>query len=187
MKPVAGQDNCLDKALAMIADSWHRADIGTDFSRIVLLVLLALGLGLIYNVAFIWPNRPPAAPGQVSEDVSEIAMEQAYQLAQDQQAVIVDTREPADYAYEHIAGALTLPSIEFDSYYPDFARQVAQDQTVILYCARGCDSKRTVAEQLRKRGYRHVNVMAAEPEDWAAMGYPIATAEDTSGAEGESQ
>ena len=73
--------------------------------------------------------------------------------------MIVDTRGPYSYTHRHIAGALNLPMAKFDSYYPDFASQVDNNQTVILYCDAGCDAKKTIAERLREHGYQDLNMM----------------------------
>ena len=187
MKRLGDNQNHENRLLTAISGWWRQADVGTDLSRIVLVVLLALGLGLIYNAVFIWPNQTAPPPSQSPQNVGELTIEHAYQLAPRQQAVIVDTREPADYADEHIAGAVNLPVTQFDSCYPDFASQVDKNRTVILYCAAGCSSKETIARELRERGYKYVNLIAAEPEDWATAGYPVATGEDTHRVAGEGQ
>ncbi len=187
MKRLGDNQDHQSRLLTAISGWWRQADVGTDLNRIVLVVLLALGLGLMYNAVFVWPNQTAPPPDQSSQNFGELTIEQAYQLAQGQQAVIVDTRDPASYAREHIAGAVNLPATQFDSYYPDFANHVGTGETIILYCGTECGSKERVAKQLQERDYKDLNLMAGGPEEWATAGYPVATGEDTHRAEGERQ
>ncbi len=185
MKRLGDNQKHHNRFLTAITGWWRQADVGADLSRIVLVVLLALVLGLIYNANFIWPNQiaPPAK--QPPAKSQQITIERAYQLAQDQQAVIVDARRPISYAREHIAGAVNLPATQFDSYYPDFANQVGTGETIILYCATECGSKERVARLLQEHDYKDLNLMAGGPQQWTAVGYPVATGEDIHRVEGE--
>jgi len=185
MKRLGDNHDHQSRLLTAISGWWRQADVATDLSRIVLLVLLALGLGLIYNGVFIWPNQTAPPPSQSPQNVGELTIEHAYQLAQRQQAVIVDTRGPTLYADEHIAGAVNLPATQFDSYYPNFANQVGTGKTIILYCGTECGVKERVAKQLQERGYQDLKLVEAGPQEWAAAGYPVATAEDAHRNAGE--
>ncbi len=187
MKRLGDNQNHQNRLLTAIRDWWRQAGIGTDLSRMFVLILLALGTGLIFNTVFLWPRQSPPTANQSSAEFNQITMERARQLDQDQQAVIVDTRDPATYAREHIAGAVNLPSTQFDSYYPDFANHVATGETIILYCATECGSKERVARQLQERGYKDLNLMSGGPQQWAAEGYPVASTQDTRRTEGERQ
>ena len=173
-------NNHPDRPINVLTDWWQRAGIGTDLSRIFVLIMLALGTGFIFNTVFLWPRQSPP-------EFNQITVERTYQLAQREQAVIVDARDPEPYARNHIAGSVNLPLTQFDKYYPDFARQVEKSQTVILYCAAGCTLKEKVAILLQRRGYQDVNVMSEGPDEWVAAGYPVATRDDTHRAEGERQ
>ncbi len=196
MKRLGDYQNHHNRFITAITGWWRQADVATDLNRISVLILLALGTGFIFNTVFLWPTQSDSLrgqPGPKAREITpgprarEITMKRAHQSAQGQQAVIVDTRGPASYAREHIAGAVNLPATQFDSYYPDFASQVDKNQTVITYCAPGCNSKNGVAEKLREHGYQHLYVMAEGPKEWAAAGYPVASSKDTHPAEGERQ
>ncbi len=167
----------------VIANWWRQAGIGTDLNRILVLILLALGTGFIFNVVFLWPKQSGFLSNQTIPKIREITLERAHQLTQHHQAVIVDTRPPGSYARKHIAGALNLSSSHFKTHYPDFAEQVDKNQTVILYCDAGCRTKESVAYRLWDRGYQDLNLLTAGVEDWAAAGYPVATGDDNSGGE----
>ncbi len=183
MKRLGDNQNHPHRRRTVIAGWWRQADVGTDLNRIFVLILLALGTGFIFNTVFVWPRQSASLSSQPGSEARQITLEHAHQLIQRQQAVIVDTRPPGSYAREHIAGALNLSSSHFKTHYSDFASQVDKNQTLILYCEAGCNSKNIVANRLRERGYQDLNLMAAEPEDWAAAGYPVATIDDNSGGE----
>jgi len=183
MKRLGDNQNHHNRFLTAITGWWRQADVGTDLNRIFVLILLALGTGFIFNTVFLWPRQSDSLPGQPGPKAREITMKRAHQLAQDRQAVIVDTQGPAIYAREHIAGAVNLPWTEFNSYYPDFADQVGTGETIILYCGTACGLNEKVAKQLQERGYQDLNLMPGGPEQWAAAGYPVATGDSGGGEE----
>jgi len=160
---------------ATITHWLRQADIGTDLNRITVVVLLAIGAGLIFNTVFIWPGHQRASVEDQPGAINKITMERAYQLSQQQKAIIVDTQEPEVYVEEHIAGATNLPFGEFEAYYPNFAAQVKTTETLILYCEPGCLSKEVVADELIARGYQNIKLMDEGIEDWRGAGYPIAS------------
>ncbi len=170
------KDQNRNNNLTTTITQWLRqADLVADIGRIVAVVLLALGLGLIYNAVFIWPVQQNAPVADQSSTINKITMRRAYQLAQQHEAIIVDTQEPEVYAQEHIAGAMNLPFGEFEAYYPDFATQVKTTETLILYCEPGCMSKDVVADELIARGYQNISLMDEGIEEWRGAGYSIAS------------
>ena len=162
----------------LIADSWQRADVVTDLQRIATLALLALGIGMLFNVCYIWPQeRRIAVIPQAQPAARAISMAEAYRLATSGEALVVDANDPDWYEEQHIAGAVNLPDneeAEFEQYWMDFAAKVPQDQSLILYCEPGCMSKEGVAEQLLTLGYRDVRLMNEGPDEWRAAGHPLA-------------
>jgi len=187
MKRLSDNQNHQNRLLTAISGWWQQVGIGTDLSRILVLILLALGAGFIFDTIFLWPKQYPSSSNQPHTEINRITVKRAYQLVQRQQAVIVDARDPKPYARNHIAGAVNLPLTQFNNYYPDFASQVEKSQTVILYCAAGCSMKEKVTTLLHERGYQHVHVMTEGPGAWIAAGYPVFNADDTHPTEGERQ
>jgi len=170
------EDQNRNNNLSATITHWLRqVDLVADLSRIVVVVLLALGAGLIFNAIFIWPRQPVASVEDQPSVSNKITMERAYQLTQQHEAFIIDTQEPEVYAQEHIAGAINLPFGEFETYYPDFAAQVETTQRLILYCEPGCLSKEVVADELIARGYQNLKLMDEGVEDWRTAGYPVDT------------
>lgn len=91
--------------------------------------------------------------------------ESALAQMRQQNAVIIDVREPHEYRNEHIAGALSLPLADLTS------AQLPKDKTAILYCGVGKRSC-TVAQQLIASGYRDIAVVDGGIVSWKAAGLP---------------
>lgn len=90
------------------------------------------------------------------------------------QAVIVDVREPSEWAESGVAApAALLPKSEFDAgqigEWKDFLAHVG-DKEVILYCRSGRRSA-AVATALAEKGFTVANAGAFK--DWQAAGLPV--------------
>lgn len=87
--------------------------------RALLAALLPASLGCV-----VWPAGGGAAAGPVKP-------EDALAMRDRGRAVIVDVREPAQFAGGHIPGALNIPASEIDARAQEIRRL---DRLPILYC-----------------------------------------------------
>ncbi len=94
-----------------------------------------------------------------------ITPESAVTQMRQQNAVIIDVREPHEYHREHIAGALSLPLAELTS------EQLPNGKMAILYCGAGKRSC-TAALQLNASGNRNVAIVEGGIAGWKAAGLP---------------
>jgi len=78
----------------------------------------------------------------------------AQQLIKTQGAVLVDVRTPAEYAMDHLDGAVNVPLGELESRLASFPAR--KDQDVIVYCRSGHRSAQA-AVILNKEGYTRVH------------------------------
>lgn len=70
--------------------------------------------------------------------------------------LIIDTREPYEYAAGHVEGAINISVAEFASgVLPKVLEGVAHDTPIILYCRTGQRSN-TCGMILRRFGYTHL-------------------------------
>jgi rhodanese-related sulfurtransferase len=69
--------------------------------------------------------------------------------------VIVDTREPFEYAASHVEGAINISPMEFMRGLPDKLKDVPKDEQIILYCRSGQRSN-TCSMILRQFGYTNL-------------------------------
>jgi len=87
-------------------------------------------------------------------------------------AVIIDVREPDEYAEGHVAGARSLPLSEL----PARAQEVPNDQTVYLVCGGG--GRSTQAADLLSEAGHDVRSVAGGTRAWIASGGETATGRD---------
>lgn len=70
--------------------------------------------------------------------------------------LIIDTREPFEYAASHVEGAVNIPPAEFMSgEVPAALAGVAKDEEIILYCRSGQRSN-TCSMMLRQHGFTNL-------------------------------
>lgn len=69
--------------------------------------------------------------------------------------LIIDTREPFEYAQSHVPGAINIPPAEFMAGLPKKLRDVAKDEQIILYCRSGQRSN-TCSMILRAAGFTNL-------------------------------
>lgn len=84
------------------------------------------------------------------------------------QVLLVDVREPSEYASTHIPGAISLPLSRLDKTpYPS-----TDAKALVLYCYTGQRS-RQAAQILMDAGVNPVWHLAAGLENWQRLGYPV--------------
>jgi len=82
--------------------------------------------------------------------------------------IVLDVREPYEYAAGHIAGAKLLPLSQLQSRLDE----VPADQPVYVYCHSGNRSKQA-SEILAKAGKKDIRDVSGGILAWEAAGYPI--------------
>ncbi|MCA9339225.1 rhodanese-like domain-containing protein [Candidatus Saccharibacteria bacterium] len=68
--------------------------------------------------------------------------------------IIIDVREPEEYARSHVKGALNIPPSELMSG-PDKLKNISKDARIILYCISGSRSNMSKSI-LEGMGYKNV-------------------------------
>jgi rhodanese-related sulfurtransferase len=86
-------------------------------------------------------------------------------LAKDKQALLVDVREPKEYAHGHIPGAINIPLRSLT----DNFDQIPKNRPVILYCSTGYRTAMGVMA-LQMLGYDNVRGFPPSIEGWKAAG-----------------
>lgn len=105
-------------------------------------------------------------------EVQKITPAEAAKLVAEKKAVLVDCREPAEWAETGVAApAVLLPKSDFDAEKKQWTRFLEKNKgkQVIVYCRTGRRSG-IVAEELTKQGYKAVN--AGGLKDWQEAGLP---------------
>ena len=89
-------------------------------------------------------------------------------------ALLIDAREPEEYAESHIPGAVNLP---YNTVVTDPAKLEALDpggRPIITYCGGGtCELSISLAEELYFTGFTRVAVYMGGFPAWVEAGYPV--------------
>ena len=105
-------------------------------------------------------------------EAPKIAAKDAAKFVAEGKAVLVDCREPAEYAENGVAKpAVLLPKSDFDGDQKKWKEFLAQNKgkQIILYC-RGGGRAASVANALKEKGVDAAN--AGGLKDWTAAGLP---------------
>ncbi|WP_104990608.1 rhodanese-like domain-containing protein [Deinococcus sp. NW-56] len=98
--------------------------------------------------------------------IPDIPPAEGHQRVQ-QGALLVDVREPNEYAELHAEGARLLPLSELESRFGELPK----DRPLVMICRSGARSARA-GEYLRAQGYSDVVNLAGGTMAWAEAGLP---------------
>ncbi len=89
------------------------------------------------------------------------------QWLEQKEVLLIDVREPSEFAVEHIPGAKLMPFSQFDS------SMIPQNtaQKIVLQCQSGKRSAQA-AQKMSERGFRDVFDLQGGLSAWKAAGYP---------------
>lgn len=108
-------------------------------------------------------------------NITEISVEQAEQL-HSQAAVIIDTREPEEYAAGHLQAAVSIPRGLLEFKIGEVANLDA-DSPIIIYCQAGGRAA-LAAQTLQDMGFGQVSSIAGGYDAWMAAGKPTVQPKD---------
>lgn len=130
---------------------------------------LLLGLG----AAALWSQAPVSKP---EAPLQTFTGDQAFEAFQ-KGALFLDAREPADYVYGHVPGALNLPiwAVDFEDRFQAFLASPAARplERVVVYCG-GCCSTDSLflAQSLKDAGFKRIHVYRDGFPGWLRAGHP---------------
>jgi rhodanese-related sulfurtransferase len=85
-----------------------------------------------------------------------------------EQTVILDVREPEEYAHGHVPGAISVPQAELAIRLDEIPR----DRPIIAVCQTGVRSLRA-AQFLKQQGFEEVRSLEGGTEGWMQGGQPV--------------
>ena len=119
---------------------------------------------------------PPPAYSDIpeSEDPIKVTLAQTKRFFDRGGVVILDARDPEEYAEGHIQGAISAPT---DTKMGDieWLQKMAKDpRPIICYCSGGdCELSIELATELTRTGHRRVLVFEEGFPAWQTAGYPV--------------
>lgn len=124
--------------------------------------LLLVATALLSGGMLLWPSLQTRG--------RKLSQFQATQLINQGKTVIVDVREPAEFAAGHLAGAVNIPLKEFPNRQADIGK--FKSKSVIAVCQHGVQSSRA-ASQLNKAGCDDVYSLEGGVAAWQSQGLPL--------------
>ena len=119
------------------------------------------GLVLISGGALLWPL--------LRQRGSKVSILQATQMINQGKTVILDVREPAEFAAGHIRESKNVPLKELPKRVGELDKFKAK--SVIVVCASGLQSSKA-ASQLKNAGFQNVVSLTGGLAAWRAQGLP---------------
>jgi rhodanese-related sulfurtransferase len=124
-----------------------------------MLILIALSSGGMLA----WPMVRGANTGSLTA-------QGAVQLINRERAVVVDVREPEEFAAGHVTGAKNVPLAQLEQKLPVTVKN--KSLPLLLICATGARAQRAVATA-RKLGYEHAQAVAGGLKSWKDANLPV--------------
>ena len=129
----------------------------TDTTTLILIVAAIVSGSLLF-----WPMISRSRDAGVSAT-------EAVRLINREKAIVIDVREPGEYAVAHVAGSRNVPLGRLE-----VAPELPKNKTrpVILVCATGKRAA-TAAKALTVKGYTQAVVLSGGIEAWKTANLPI--------------
>jgi rhodanese-related sulfurtransferase len=124
-----------------------------------MLILIALSSGGMLA----WPMVRGANAGSLTA-------QGAVQLINRERAVVVDVREPEEFAAGHVTGAKNVPLNQLEQKLPTTVKN--KTLPLLLVCATGGRAQRAVA-MARKLGYEQAQAVAGGLKSWKDANLPV--------------
>ena len=157
--------------------------------RIIIIIACAAVLGGLNN--FINPHKVPwvgnwpsalsdndsiwTSPSYVQGDPPTLKMSEAFDRWASKSYVLIDAREPEEYEFGHIEGAINLPFETLDEYKETVLPTIPKDTLIVTYCSGSeCDASLMLARYLvGQAGYKNVEIFFGGWAQWNKQKLPI--------------
>jgi len=126
--------------------------------------LLLFAVALVSGGMLLWPlvRRTTGGPW--------VNTTQATHLINREEALVVDVREPNEFAAGHVLGAKNLPLARLEAAGADLAKR--KERPVIVYCDGGERSAKALAA-LKKQGFTRIANLSGGIAAWQQAGLPV--------------
>jgi len=102
--------------------------------------------------------------------IGKLSVQGAVQLINRERAVVVDVREPAEFAAGHVGGSRNVPLGQLEQKLAGAVKN--KTVPLLLVCATGLRAQRAVAVA-RKLGYEKAQVVAGGLKSWRDANLPV--------------
>ena len=142
-------------------------------------IIVVIGAVLSVPLIALAQSFPPVVSQKIQaaqKQVKTISMEEYRKVVENPgDALIVDVREPHEYAAGHVPGAVNIPRglLEFQVWkHVGFPANIEMGRTVYLQCQSG-NRASLAAQSLAELGFTHTTAVVMGLEDWQKAGHPF--------------
>jgi rhodanese-related sulfurtransferase len=121
------------------------------------------GVLLFSGGALLWPHLQTRG--------RKVSLLQATQMINQGKTVIVDVRQPSEFAAGHLRGAINLPLKDVPQRVGELEK--SKNKNIIVVCQTGMQSGKAAA-QFEKAGFKEVYSLEGGVAAWQAQGLPVA-------------
>jgi rhodanese-related sulfurtransferase len=125
--------------------------------------IFLIAIAFVSGAMLVWPLVRRGAAG------ASVGTLEATMLINQKDAIVVDVREPGEFAQTHILNSRNVPLGEIEARIKELER--FKDKPVIVSCATGNRSG-SAASVLRKHGFTNVVNLAGGVAAWQQAGLP---------------
>jgi rhodanese-related sulfurtransferase len=126
--------------------------------------LLLFAVALISGGMLLWPLVRRSAGGPWVNPA------QATHLINREDALVIDVREPGEFAAGHVLGAKNMPLARMETAGGELMKR--KDRPVIVYCDGGDRSGKAIAA-LKKHGFARLASLSGGIKAWQDAGLPV--------------
>ena len=142
-------------------------------------LVIMIGVGLSIPSMALAQNYPPTVTQKVQvaqKQIKTIGIEEYRKVVESPgNALIVDVREPQEYAAGHVPGAINIPRgvLEFQIWKQvGFPTSTDLDRPVVLQCQSG-NRASLAAQSLEELGFTRTTAVVMSLDDWRKAGNPF--------------
>jgi rhodanese-related sulfurtransferase len=122
-----------------------------------------IGIAVVSGGALLWPL--------LQQRGARVSLLQATQLINQGKAVIVDVRDPKEFALGHVRDAKNIPAKELAQRIGELDK--FKSKAIVIVCQSGQQST-AAASRFRKAGFAEVYSLTGGLAAWQAQGLPVA-------------
>ncbi len=138
------------------------------------------GIPLIGN----WPSVSDSdsvavPPSAEAGDPPFISLDEAAALYQRREVIFIDARNPEDYIYGHIRGAINipydfLPVDRLEEFWRETVQVAPKENDIVTYCSGlECESSLHLGREMASQGYTKIHIFYGGWREWERAGLPI--------------
>jgi rhodanese-related sulfurtransferase len=121
-----------------------------------------------------WSRKAVAESPSAEDPITFIGFERVCQFIENHEGMILDARNPKEYAEGHIPGAQLLFFYNINEYYPKLEARLRSVAAILTYCSDvHCEDSEFLANELLNLGHMPVYVYKGGIADWTNNQMPI--------------